>query len=323
MKKMGKIHNFSNKILLNSKLLKKMKNKINNFRNKKKKCIITKKETRKYKIKINNVLHDVKNTSNTHVNPLKDQCFFFFFLFSWGPPEEVCLAFIFQDVGDPSPCMGRAAAGGWWLAMLADGWTAGQVVACQGRKEDEDFKEKDKREKRKEKNEGGGDLKRGRDFQVWALRISFFIFFITSFFMHLSGVSLAFICYWGILSLCFLCHLLRAFSSKVNPDSIWVMPLTTEPVYVGMKWVPMIVCLFYYFGKCSVWGCSSLFLFFFSFLVPQSLSSNTRVEITCHSAGDHAYVRIDSPAGGPAHTAALRQRRSLPSPPLWNPIIET
>ena len=71
-----------------------------------------KKETRKYKIKINNVLHDVKNTSNTHVNPLKDQCFFFFFFFSWGPPEEVCLAFIFQDVGDPSPCMGRAAAGG-------------------------------------------------------------------------------------------------------------------------------------------------------------------------------------------------------------------
>ena len=85
MKKMGKIHNFSNKILLNSKLLKKMKNKINNFRNKKKKCIITnkqigilkitnkpklciitKKETRKYKIKINNVLHDVQNTSNTH-----------------------------------------------------------------------------------------------------------------------------------------------------------------------------------------------------------------------------------------------------------------
>ena len=39
-------------------------------------------------------------------------------------------------------------------------------MACQGRKEDEDFKEKDKREKRKEKNEGGGDLKRGRDFQV-------------------------------------------------------------------------------------------------------------------------------------------------------------
>ena len=98
MKKIGKIHNFSNKILLNSKLLKKMKNKINNFRNKKKNMYNNKqtnrnlknnkqtkimynnkKETRKYKIKINNVLHDVKNTSNTHVNPLKDQCFFFFF----------------------------------------------------------------------------------------------------------------------------------------------------------------------------------------------------------------------------------------------------
>ena len=95
-----------------------------------------------------------------------------------------------------------------------------------------------------------------------------FIFLIISFFMHLSGGFLAFICYLGILLLCFLCHLLRAFTSKINPDTIWVMPLTMELIYFGMKWVPMywvflFVCLSCW--KCSIWGRYLCFFFFFFF----------------------------------------------------------
>ena len=65
--------------------------------------------------------------------------------------------------GDPSlgmdpGCMGRVAAEGWWLAMLVDGWTAGQVVACQGRKENWDLG----RRKKKMEFWEGGELWTGR-----------------------------------------------------------------------------------------------------------------------------------------------------------------
>ena len=38
-----------------------------------------------------------------------------------------------------------------------------------------------------------------------------------------------------------------------------------------------------------------------------SLSPDTCVEFACHTAGDHAYASVDSPAGGPARAAVLRQ----------------
>ena len=82
-------------------------------------------------------------------------------------------------------------------------------------------------------------LKRGRNFQVRAL----WLFYSSSLLYHssciLSGGFLALICYLGILLLCFLCHSLWAFTAKINLDTVRVMSSAMEPIYFGMKRVPI------------------------------------------------------------------------------------
>ena len=77
-----------------------------------------------------------------------------------------------------------------------------------------------------------------------------FILLIISFFMYfIWWFSSSHLLFGYIIALFFFCHLLWAFTSKINLDTVRVMPPIMEPIYLGMKRVPYIesfVCLFVY-----------------------------------------------------------------------------
>lgn len=168
----------------------------------------------------------------------------------------------------------------------------------------------DGREKGRQKNRGRGSSGRREGDEGLRKRskirkghsgtntINFqFIFLIIPFFMHLSGVF--FFLFGFHLSLGYFIVLFplsssRSFHFKGKPDAIRVMPLTTEPSYSGMEWFP---CIEYYACLLTMLGVLCLrlsqFVLFF-LLVPQSLFSDTHAEFACHTAGDNAYVIVNS-----------------------------